>query len=68
MTAAQVAGALFVSPKTVSANLTKIYRKLGITNRYELAGRLQRVRPAQPPPSQPPVVARSETAVLRFPA
>jgi DNA-binding CsgD family transcriptional regulator len=40
LTAAQTAAALFVSPKTVSANLTKVYRKLGVSNRVELTARL----------------------------
>jgi DNA-binding NarL/FixJ family response regulator len=34
-----VATALFISPKTVEANLARIYRKLGIHSRAEL-GRL----------------------------
>jgi DNA-binding CsgD family transcriptional regulator len=36
----EVANALFISPKTVQWNLSKIYRKLGIRSRAELAGRL----------------------------
>src|SRR5690606_27270162 len=36
MTNRDVAAALFVSPKTVEANLTRIYRKLGIHSRAEL--------------------------------
>ena len=39
-TTRQIADALFVSAKTVEANLTRIYRKLGVTNRAELATRL----------------------------
>lgn len=35
-TTREVAQALFVSPKTVEANLTRIYRKLGIASRAEL--------------------------------
>ena len=31
-----VANALFISPKTVEANLARIYRKLGIKSRAEL--------------------------------
>jgi DNA-binding NarL/FixJ family response regulator len=34
-----VAASLFISPKTVEANLARIYRKLGISSRAEL-GRL----------------------------
>lgn len=36
----EVAAALFMSVRTVEANLSKIYRKLGIESRSELAGRL----------------------------
>lgn len=32
----EIAGVLFISPKTVEANLTRIYRKLGIGSRTEL--------------------------------
>ncbi|WP_353361468.1 AAA family ATPase [Mycobacterium sp.] len=39
MTNRDVASALFISPKTVEANLVRIYRKLGIKTRAEL-GRL----------------------------
>ena len=31
-----IAGELFLSPKTVEANLSRIYRKLGVTNRAQL--------------------------------
>jgi DNA-binding CsgD family transcriptional regulator len=36
----QIAGALFVSVKTVEANLSRVYAKLGIRSRVELASRL----------------------------
>jgi DNA-binding CsgD family transcriptional regulator len=36
----EVAAQLFVSPKTVEANLSRIYRKLGIHSRAELGARL----------------------------
>lgn len=36
----EVASKLFISPKTVEANLSRIYRKLGVRSRTELAGRL----------------------------
>ena len=36
----QTADALFISPKTVQWNLSKIYRKLGVRSRAELAARL----------------------------
>jgi DNA-binding CsgD family transcriptional regulator len=40
----QAADALFISPKTVQWNLSRIYRKLGVRSRAELAARL----PAEP--------------------
>lgn len=40
LTSAEVAGQLFLSTKTVSANLTRIYRKLGVRNRAELIAQL----------------------------
>ena len=36
MTNRDIAAALFISPKTVEANLSRIYRKLGIHTRAEL--------------------------------
>lgn len=39
---AEVAAALFMSPKTVEWNLSKIYRKLHVRSRTELAARLAR--------------------------
>jgi DNA-binding CsgD family transcriptional regulator len=41
----EIAGALFVSVKTVEANLSRVYTKLGIRSRVELAPRL--AQPAQ---------------------
>jgi DNA-binding CsgD family transcriptional regulator len=41
----QVADALFVSPKTVEWNLSKVYKKLHVRSRAELAAKL--ARPAQ---------------------
>lgn len=35
----EIADALFLSPKTVAANLTRVYRKLGVRSRSELAAR-----------------------------
>ena len=40
MTNRQVADAAFVSPKTVEANLARVYRKLGIRSRAELGARM----------------------------
>ncbi|MQY31567.1 hypothetical protein NRB56_71760 [Nocardia sp. RB56] len=37
MTNKDIAAALFISPKTVEVNLTRIYRKLGLRNKVELA-------------------------------
>jgi DNA-binding CsgD family transcriptional regulator len=38
MTTRDVAARLFISPKTVEVNITRIYRKLGISSRAELGG------------------------------
>jgi DNA-binding CsgD family transcriptional regulator len=40
MTSAEIGNSLFLSTKTVSSNLTRIYRKLGVRNRAELAAAL----------------------------
>jgi DNA-binding NarL/FixJ family response regulator len=37
----EVAAALFMSVRTVETNLSKIYRKLGLASRAELARRLR---------------------------
>lgn len=37
----QVAETLFLSPKTVSASLARVYRKLGVSTRTEMAARLR---------------------------
>jgi ATP/maltotriose-dependent transcriptional regulator MalT len=44
MTNRDVAAALFISPKTVEANLARIYRKLGIHSRAELGRHMARER------------------------
>jgi DNA-binding CsgD family transcriptional regulator len=43
-TTRQIADALFISAKTVEANLTRIYRKLGVVNRAQLAARMSEER------------------------
>jgi DNA-binding CsgD family transcriptional regulator len=45
----QVAQALFLSPRTVEANLARVYRKLGISSRAELGATIARTEPPQPP-------------------
>ena len=40
----EVAGELFMSPKTVEAHLSHIYRKLGVRSRAELAHKLAHQR------------------------
>ena len=44
----QVAQALFLSPRTVEANLARIYRKLGISSRAELGAAMARTEPPRP--------------------
>ncbi len=46
MTNRDVAGALFISPKTVEATLARVYRKLGIRSRAELGRRIGHHRSA----------------------
>ncbi|HEY2575927.1 MAG TPA: LuxR C-terminal-related transcriptional regulator [Streptosporangiaceae bacterium] len=46
----EIAAKLFVSPKTVEANLSRVYAKLGIRSRAELAGRLAAPDPLSPQP------------------
>jgi DNA-binding CsgD family transcriptional regulator len=40
MSSAEIAGALFVSVRTVDNHLQRVYTKLGITRRSELAARM----------------------------
>jgi DNA-binding CsgD family transcriptional regulator len=47
MTNREAAAALFISPKTVEANLARVYRKLGIRSRAELGHRMG----SEPPPT-----------------
>ena len=55
----ETADALFISPKTVQWNLSKIYRKLGISSRSELPARLATSRASsldtRPAGSSPPL-------------
>jgi ATP/maltotriose-dependent transcriptional regulator MalT len=51
MTNRDVAAALFISPKTVDANLSRVYRKLGIRSRAELGRRMGKPEPGLPPSS-----------------
>ncbi len=51
----EVAQALHLSPKTVEWNLSKVYRKLGVQSRTELAARQASSRLI---PGKSPVVAR----------
>jgi DNA-binding CsgD family transcriptional regulator len=46
----QVAQALFLSPRTVEANLARVYRKLGVSSRAELGAAMARREPGGPPP------------------
>lgn len=44
---AEIAAQLYVTPKTVEATLSRVYRKLGIRSRTELAGHLAGTRSAE---------------------
>jgi DNA-binding CsgD family transcriptional regulator len=48
LTTRETAAELFLSPKTVSNQLTAVYRKLGVRNRSELAARLASGTPGRP--------------------
>ena len=50
----EVADALFISPKTVQWNLSKIYRKLGIRSRAQLAASLAAASGVGSTPAGPP--------------
>jgi DNA-binding CsgD family transcriptional regulator len=45
LTNRQVAQALFLSPRTVEANLARVYRKLGVSSRAELGAAMTRRKP-----------------------
>ena len=72
----EIAGALFVSVKTVEANLSRVYAKLGIRSRVELAlgwpigqspTRAARLRRKAAAPRARPRAPRSGAAVARKP-
>jgi DNA-binding CsgD family transcriptional regulator len=44
----QVAQALFLSPRTVEANLARVYRKLGVSSRAQLGAAMARRKPGPP--------------------
>jgi DNA-binding CsgD family transcriptional regulator len=50
----QVAATLFMSPKTVEANLARVYRKLGISSRAQLGAAVGHEDAGQPPTETEP--------------
>ena len=60
LTNREVAAQAFMSPKTVEANLARVYRKLGIRSRAEL-GRVSPQRTARRPSRRPRSCKRRET-------
>jgi DNA-binding CsgD family transcriptional regulator len=52
----EVAAALFLSPKTVEFHLARIYRKLGVRNRTQLARVAGSLRVVDTGPASPPVL------------
>jgi class 3 adenylate cyclase len=63
LTNREVAAQAYMSPKTVEANLARVYRKLGIHSRAELGARIDSVRAGREP-SSPPVGTRELTTIL----
>lgn len=53
MTNREVAKAMFIHPKTVEANLARVYRKLGIHSRAELGRWRSTMDDVPAPESQP---------------
>jgi class 3 adenylate cyclase/ATP/maltotriose-dependent transcriptional regulator MalT len=65
LTNREVAAAAFISPKTVEANLARVYRKLGIHSRAELGARIEGAHRPRPATSRPPAGGR-ELATMLF--
>ena len=53
LTNREVASRAFMSPKTVEANLARVYRKLGIRSRAELGARIRAEPASRPAPGTP---------------
>jgi DNA-binding NarL/FixJ family response regulator len=53
MTNAEIAGELFVAPKTISAHVEHILGKLGVARRAEIAAWVATVRPVDRPATTP---------------
>jgi DNA-binding NarL/FixJ family response regulator len=49
LTNKQIAAQMFMSPKTVEANLSKVYEKVGVHSRTQLAAQITRT--GSPPPT-----------------
>jgi class 3 adenylate cyclase len=60
----EIAAAAFISPKTVEANLARVYRKLGIRSRAELGARIESGRQAAPMTSRAPAGGRELATIL----
>ena len=56
-----VAARLLISPKTVEANLTRVYRKLGIHSRAELGHRMSQLLADDPTDEEMPDVTRPDS-------
>ena len=66
LTNREVAAQAFISPKTVEANLARVYRKLGIRSRAELGAHIERRRPETAPPASPRRAGQRDLATILF--
>ena len=62
----EIAGALFVSVKSVEASLSRVYAKLGIRSRVELASQLPKQAQRDPARTTQPRFVSVETSTMNL--